>query len=148
MALCAGCYDDGWQFALAPDSKYEVLSHGTENGIVNAEWRITMPAGNALRQKLTMDNGVCIVTESDGLTGLMLPAFRFDGAEETVIEATEKTLSIHYQGWVCRYTTDGSIADTGAVCSNRNGQYQIFRAEKEGVLSVSVTIEREEAWKA
>ena len=148
MALCAGCYDDGWQFALTPDSKYEILSHGTENGIVNAEWRITMPAGNALRQKLTMDNGVCIVTESDGLTGLMLPAFRFDGAEETVIEATEKTLSVHYQGWVCRYTTDGSIADTGAVCSNRNGQYRIFRAEKEGVLSVCVTIEREETWKA
>ena len=148
MALCAGCCDGDWQFALTPDSKYEILSHGTENGIVNAEWRITMPAGNTLRQQLTMDNGVCIVTESDGLTGLMLPAFRFDGAEETVIEATEKTLSVHYQGWVCRYTTDGSIADTGAVCSNRNGKYRIFRAEKEGVLSVCVTIEREETWKA
>jgi hypothetical protein len=94
-----------------------------------------------------MDNGVRILTESDGLTGLMLPAFCFDGAEETVIEATEKTLSIHYQGWVCRYTTDGSIADTGAVCSNRNGQYRIFRAEKEKSLTVTVTIEREEAWK-
>ena len=148
MALCAGCYDDSWQFALTPDSKYEVLSHGTENGIVNAEWKITMPAGNALRQKLTMDNGVRILTESDGLTGLMLPVFHFDGAEETGIHVTGNTVSVRYHGWICRYATDGGIVDTGAVCTNRNGQYRIFRAEKEGILSVCVTIEREETWKA
>lgn len=145
MALCAGCYDGDWQFALTSDSKYEILSHGAENGIANAAWRVTMPDGKRLRQTMNMDGGIRIVTESDGLTGLMLPAFRFDGAKETVIHATENTLSIRYQGWVCRYETDGDIVDTGAVCTNRNGQYRIFRAEKAGALSVTVAIEREEA---
>ena len=143
MAICAGFCKNEWQFALTPDSKYEILSHRAENGTVSADWQITMPNGKMLHQKLTMEGGIRIVTESDGLTGLMLPIFAFDGANYTEVAHTKNSVAVHYQGWVCRYNTDGKIADTGFTCTNRNGQYRIFRAEGSGAVAVNITIDRE-----
>ena len=96
-----------------------------------------------LHQKLTMDGGIRIVTESDGLTGLMLPIFAFDGAHHTEVTHTENCVAVRYQDWVCRYSTDGRIEDTGLTCTNRNGQYRIFRAEEMSSVAVNITIERE-----
>ena len=90
-----------------------------------------------------MDAGIRIVTESNGLTGLMLPIFAFDGAADTKIDCSANAISVHYRGWVCRYTADAQIVDTGKTCTNRNGQYRIFRAEKHGKVTVNIAIELE-----
>ncbi len=143
MSICPGIYDGSWHYALTPEAKYEIRAHGTENGIVNASWDIHMPDCDVIHQRLVMNSGVTITTESSGTTGLMLPAFAFDGAKETLIESSESSLTVHYDGWRCCYSTDGQIVDTGNICTNRNGRYQIFRAEKAGNLTVTITIEKE-----
>ena len=64
-------------------------------------------------------------------------------ADETAadISCDGKPLVVRYRGWTCRYTTDGALADTGAVCCNRNGRYRAFEARGEKSLSVRVSIE-------
>lgn len=143
MAICGGTFDGSWQYALEPDSRYQIHSHSQSGNIVTANWSVTLPTGKTLLQSLKMDDGVTITTESDGNTCLILSAFAFDGENNTVIEAAEHFLSVHYQGWICRYETDSAIVDTGNLCTNRNGQYRIFRAENDSSVTVKITITQE-----
>jgi hypothetical protein len=143
MSICPGVWNGQWQFALETDSTYTVLSHRAEEAFATADWEVVLPDGQKLTQHLTVGDGVTITTEGDGLVGLMLPAFAFDGKMETQICLDGSDLCIHYKGWVCRYRCDGCIVDTGAICANRNGRYRIYRAEKETALTVTVTLERD-----
>ena len=86
--------------------------------------------------------GLEAVLTGSGEVAMSLPAFEFDGETATAISCDGKTLAIRYRGWVCEYSTDGSIADTGAVCCNRNGRYRAFEARGKGSLSVKITIDR------
>jgi hypothetical protein len=72
-----------------------------------------------------------------------LPAFDFDGMENTRIEHDGTTLSVSHRGWTCRYRTDGRIGDTGVAAHNRNGRYRAFRATGAKNLKVWISIEKE-----
>jgi hypothetical protein len=74
-----------------------------------------------------------------GAVAMQLPAFEFDGENETKISCVGKSLAVRYRGWTCSYLTDGTLVDTGRVCCNRNGRYRVFEAR--GEKSVSVTVE-------
>ena len=88
--------------------------------------------------------GLESVLTGPGEVAMSLPAFEFDGETATAISCDGKTLAIRYRGWTCAYTTDGAIADTGAVCCNRNGRYRAFEARGKGSLSVKITIDTTE----
>lgn len=144
MSLCGGAFNGSWQFALEPDSQYRILSHGADGDSAEAKWEVLLSDGSKLTQTMTVGQGVTVTTEGDGLVGLMIPAFSFDGEQVTELCWQGNSLSVRYKGWVCRYRTDGTLADTGAVCCNRNGKYRIFRAEGRGCVTVTIEIEQEE----
>ena len=77
-----------------------------------------------------------------GRVGVEIPAFAFDGAEETKINITEQVLTVEYKGYVCRYTTTGKFVDLGEDICNRNGKYHRFRAEDEYLVYVKIEIEK------
>lgn len=143
MSLCGGSFDGQWQFATGPDSQYRNISHTAKDDTAEATWEVRLPNGAELAQKLTVGNGVAITTEGEGLVGLMIPAFSFDGQRETEVALEDSALCVRYKGWVCRFRTDGMLTDTGAVCHNRNGRYRIFRAENQDSVTVSIDIEQE-----
>lgn len=70
----------------------------------------------------------------------MQPAFSFDGECITEITAREHTPEIRYQGRVCRYETDGRVADLGYTAQNRNGYYRAFAAVGECALHIKIII--------
>ena len=70
-----------------------------------------------------------------------LLAFAFDGETRPEIACDGKTLAVTYGDWVCRYTTDGKIADTGKTYGNRNGHYRRFEAKGADRLTVKIAIE-------
>ena len=94
------------------------------------------------RCRLTKD-GLVSELHGDGVVALSLPAFAFDGERETEIACAGNVLTIRYRGWRCVYVADGKIADTGAVCCNRNGRYRAFEARGRNRLVVKVSIEKE-----
>ncbi len=88
------------------------------------------------------ENGVEIKVHGDGEVGLMLPAFEFDGENHTEINADVHSLCVKYEGYVCRYGTDGIISDIGVTAYNRNGHYRCFAAFGKGAVNVTVVIEK------
>ena len=109
---------------------------GTDGGTAWADWRL---GDLDWRCRLAAD-GFSSSLKGPRAVAVKLPAFAFDGENETTISCDGGTLSIGYRGWTCRYESDGSIVDTGAECCNRNGRYRVFEARGEKSLSVRVTI--------
>jgi hypothetical protein len=92
---------------------------------------------------LVNKNGVSITIDSDDEIGYVLPAFYYNGAEFTKINANKHTLTIFYEGFVCRYTTNGEITDLNKVGANRNGHYKAFIAKGENSINVKIEIIKE-----
>ena len=90
---------------------------------------------------LVSADGVEITVSGEGEIGFALPAFYFDGEKLTEICADGHELSVRYDGWACRYTTDGEIIDLNKKAANRNGHYSVFVAGGKDKLKVSVRIE-------
>lgn len=61
-----------------------------------------------------------------GADGILVPAFLFDGANETEITASNGQIVIKYNGSFCKYTFSGEPSEYG-VFFNRNGRYRAYR---------------------
>ena len=121
----------GGEGALAP------AGNGSDDKAAWANWR---KGELDWKCRLTAE-GLVSELSGPGEVAMTLPAFEFDGETATDVSCDGKALSISYRGWVCRYETDGAIADTGAVCCNRNGRYRVFEARGAKSLAVRVSIE-------
>jgi len=147
MSLCAGKEINGeLQFACDLGVKHEVMRCLTDEMGAHADIICRFLEGGELRTGYTVNNGgVCITVqgEADEHVAYTLPALCFDGEVSPEITAGEHTLEIAYGGWICRYTTDGTVRDTGMTAYNRNGHYRVFTAEGRGTFAVKVEIVRE-----
>ncbi|MBR2839636.1 MAG: hypothetical protein IKE55_12690 [Kiritimatiellae bacterium] len=112
---------------------------GHDAGSAWADWK---SGGLDWKCRLAED-GLYMSLSGPGAVAIQLPAFAFDGENETEISCSGKSLVVRYRGWICSYLTDGSLADTGRVCCNRNGRYRAFEARGDKGLSVAVSIRRE-----
>lgn len=86
------------------------------------------------------DKGVDISISGYKNLCFMLPAFYFDGEKYTDISFDETSLSVNYEGYICKYTTNGRIVDNNKLASNRNGNYKIFYAQGNENLKVKIEI--------
>ncbi len=85
-------------------------------------------------------DGVTITLNGNGAIAHALPAFCFDGEEHPAITVESQTLTVAYQGCLCRYIASAPIMDTGKNAANRNGRYRVFCAEAENTLTVHIQI--------
>jgi hypothetical protein len=74
------------------------------------------------------ENGVGL--EYDGADGILVPAFLFDGANETEITASNGQITVKYNGSFCKYIFEGEPQDYG-VFFNRNGRYRVYKIETD-----------------
>ena len=72
--------------------------------------------------------GLRMQLRQKGEIAFSVPAFAFDGEKGTTIRCDGKTLEIRYEGWCCRYRTDGHFVDTGQTYANRNGHFRRYDA--------------------
>lgn len=146
MSLCAGAeVNGGWKFACDPDVAHEVVRCEKDGEGAYAGMVCRFGDGRSVRADYTVsDDGVCMTVrgEEGERVAHTLLAFAFDGETAPEIRAGEQTLETVYQGWVCRYTTDGTVRDTGLTVYNRNGYYRVFTAEGIGAVRVKVVMAR------
>ena len=131
--------DDSLAMVPKGDGALVPVGHGHDGGAAWADWTL---GGLSWRCRLTAD-GLDSTLSGEGDVAMKLPAFAFDGERETEIRLAGKSLTIRYRGWACVYETDGTIADAGKVCCNRNGRYRMFEAKGAGRLNVKVSIRNE-----
>ena len=84
-----------------------------------------------------------IILKGDGMQLMTLPALIFDGETEPLVESSKHSLAIHFNGWVCRYKTNGIISDTGTIHANRNGHLRRYDANRKGRLVIRGKISQE-----
>ena len=88
-------------------------------------------------------SGVSVEIRGEGKLGYALPALSFDGEISPKVVAEEHSLTVFYEGWSCRYTTNGRISEEKGIAANRNGHYRRFLAFAENTLNVKIEIIKE-----
>ena len=143
LSLCPAVRaENGWKFGADADVLHEVVHFDKGQDKADATVRCRFADGKTVLGDYTVDDGgVHIRLSGDGEIGFVLPAFAFDGENMTDTELSERTLSVAYEGWVCRYTVSGgTIYDSGKTGANRNGHYRAFLAVGIDTLNVDIEI--------
>jgi hypothetical protein len=142
FSLCSAKREgDTWRFGAEPHAKYEVLCHRADANEAHGELLCRFPDGQSVREKYAVSAfGVSVTLVGNGELGYALPALCFDGESSPEILAEEHSLTVFYEGFCCRYTTDGKVIDSGRIAANRNGHYRVFLATAEDTLCVSIEI--------
>ncbi len=130
--------------AIAPvaEGRLEPVDSGHNSDAAWAKWR----QGSAEWTCRLGAGGLSSVLTGAGPLALSLPAFSFDGQENTDVSCDGRRLTVRYRGWACVYETDGEIVDTGIVCSILlnsychawicTPSYWLRRAKEEGVRQI------------
>ena len=136
--------NDQWLSGTDREAVHEIKKHQSYKQSASASIDCTWQNKHKVSADYLLDkNGMQITVSGQGEVGLMIPAFHFDGTENTVITNSGKTLIIKYRNWECRWELkQGRICDTGKTGYNRNGHYRIFRAENSSILTAKVCIEK------
>lgn len=109
--------EDGVKHALKLKDECESQCAVTFDCILNEDRLFT--------EKYTVSSaGVDI--EICGADGILVPAFLFDGANETEIRVSNGQIVIKYNGSFCKYTFSGEPSEYG-VFFNRNGRYRAYK---------------------
>ena len=132
MSLCVGiAQGEGYRYSCESGVIHVVLDCRTDAMGAHAEIACRFNGCEVRTAYTVSDGGVRITArgEADQTVVHTLPAFCFDGETAPEIRVGEGRLEVFYDGYVCRYTTDGTVRDTGLIAYNRNGHYRVFVAE-------------------
>ena len=145
FSMCSAiCEKDGWGFGAEESAKYELLNAITDKDSALATIQCEFNDDCVIKEHYEVnENGVSITVEGDGEIGYAFPAFCFDGEVSPEITVEEHSLTVSYEGWMCRYTTNGTILDLNVTAANRNGHYRAFVAKSENSLDLRVDIRKE-----
>jgi hypothetical protein len=125
--------------AVAENAQWKLLLEAKTTKFALTRWSV---GGLEWECRLSAE-GMEMDLSGKGDVAMELPAFEFDGRENTRIVHDGATLSVSHYGWVCRYRTDGRISPTDTVVHNRNGRYRAFRATGAKKLKVWISMEKE-----
>ena len=143
VSLCAGIIKDGVP-KFATDAQYNVDSYSVDGDNALVSLTNTFEDGTRVNSSYKVTNdGVEISVCGDGKIAFALPAFSFDGETYTKTSHNGNTLTVAYEGWVCKYTADCAIKSLDATAYNRNGYYSVFYAEAKNNLNVKIEIIKE-----
>ena len=145
LSVCPGIFRDGaWHFAAEDGTVWERVASEAAADHVAAELRCHIGEETVCVRYALDSDGLSVTVTGAGKVSCLLPAFFFDGECHTEIRAEENSLRITYEGWQCRYTTDGQIQDLCRLGGNRNGHYKAFCASGENRVQVYIRIEKSE----
>lgn len=142
FSLCSIFVKDGIHyFGANTETQYNVVETKKEINCVKATVECKFNDDISVTEKYTVSqSGVDIALSGNGEIGFALPAFMFDGEQHTNISFDEHTISVEYEGWTCKYTSDGVISDFGQTVANRNGHYRSFAATGQDNLNIHIEI--------
>ncbi len=142
LSLCSGIKNGAeWIFGADESLKYELVETSQRGDVVSAVINCNFENGSSTREEFSVSaEGVSVLARGEGEVGFAIPAFFFDGEKNTEISANKNLLSVKYEGYECRYTTDGEIINLNKIAENRNGQYKAFVAVANKEVRVKIEI--------
>jgi len=142
LSLCSTVVKDGTRhFGSETKAEYKIIE--TKKNPDNVTATLLCKLADSIEtteEYVVSENGISISVSGRGEIGYTLPAFCFDGETRPEIKYEEHTLTVQYEGWLCKYTTNGKISDLNRLSCNRNGHYRTFVAETENTLEVRIEL--------
>lgn len=142
FSMCSAiCENEVWHFGAEEGAKYEVLNTATNEDSASATVLCRFNGDRSVKEHYTVNKtGVSISVEGNGEIGYTLPTFCFDGEVFPEITVEDHSLTVSYENWICRYTTNGKIENLQKTAANRNGHYRVFIATASNTLNVKIEI--------
>ena len=134
---------NGYEYAYGP--VYRVIGSKEEGGRARAVMSVGRKGRAPLMWRSELDaDGLVLTLTGDDAPALVLPAFMSDGERQSDLKVGKGGFSVGFDGWTCRWETNGEIVDTGLVYGNRNGHYRRLeaRAVSKGPLRVKIAISK------
>lgn len=144
LSLCPAIRGKGeWVFGADPSVRCRVESRAYTEHTAEATLTYEFPTENGEATAVTAHyavsaDGVTVTLTGNGELSHALPVLRFDGEVTSALTVEPQALTVAYRGWICRYTADCPVADTGKTAANRNGQYAAFCATAKDRLTVRI----------
>ena len=141
LSLCSAVKENGTWCLGAAKGSYQVTGTSRDANSASATLRCRFSGGKTVEEHYQVRNSsVAAILQGNGEIGFALPAFSFDGEKTPEIACNGNKLTVTYEGWVCCYTTDGTIIDLNQTAANRNGHYRAFLAHGQDTLHVDIQI--------
>ena len=128
MSIC--CYaENGGELLFGSEeyAEYELLDSTADKNTASAIFSCKLSDSVTVTQKYSLsEKGVDIALSGAENIGFMLPVFDFDGANNTAVIVSEKSVTVEYDGSVCTYSFDGKLSADFKYYYNRNGRYRVY----------------------
>ncbi len=143
LAISAGIVIDGSPI-FKTQGEYKLLSSKADEKTAFASFAAEIDGKGLTFDCLVEDGGVTVRVCGEGEVAISLPMFMFNGENHSEISVGENSASVEYNGYICTYTANGKICDTGALSCNRNGYYKTVYAKAETQVSVKIEINKKQ----
>ena len=142
ISLCPAIFNNETPiFASEGSVKHKLKDFVVTNSCACADLCYIFENGKTVESSYTLTSqGVEISVRGDGNIAFALPAFSFDGENNTQISTDENSLTVAYQGWTCKYTSSGTMVDLKKEAYNPNGYYKVFYVKANKTLTVTIEI--------
>ena len=108
----------------------ELLDSAADENTASAIFSCKLSDSVIVTQKYSLsEKGVDIALSGAENIGFMLPVFDFDGANNTAVIVSEKSVTVEYDGSVCTYSFDGRLSSDYNYYCNRNGRYRVYSVD-------------------
>ena len=140
LSLCSAiCVNGEW--LLGAENRYEISVCDVTKTRASATLVCHFPNEKTVKEMYALDeNGVKVNVEGEGILGFALPVFAFDGEKNTEISVDRHSLTVAYDQWICKYTSNGTITNLNRLAANRNGYYHTYLAENRNDLTVTIEL--------
>jgi len=143
MSICVFSNDNGINYYGAQkDCEYKITERieNIEKTVLSLDCKLTN--GSIVKAVYSVSgSGVDIEVCGKGEIGLCLPAFEFDGENETSIGTDKESITVKYLDSSCRYGFDGKLDGEYEIFYNRSGKYRVYRVSKKENLKVHIEID-------
>lgn len=142
FSVCGGIKTkNGYVYAFDSQTEYRIIKQKITDTFVQIKFECKQKDGIAFYETCTVsDSGVEVTVEGEGELEILFPIFDFDGKYYTEKSVFEKRVQITYNGYICRYVTNGIIKEKNTVYANRNGHYKAAAACGKNSVSLKIDI--------
>lgn len=123
MSICSFSGDD-----FGSHGNLKLLDFSESEEKVTAKFQNTLNNGEVIIENYSLtSNGLDIEISGNANAGIMIPVLDFDGQKNSKVIMEENSISIEYEGSVCKNIFDGVIEGDFEIYHNRNGRYRLYK---------------------
>ena len=143
FALCGGIKTEkGSVNGYNNSVKYTLIGEEVTDSFVRAIFRCEENSIEFTQTCTVSAEGVEVAVQGEGEALIHFPLFDNDGKNITEKSIDKKYATVTYNGFSCKYETNGIITDEDKIYANRNGHCRAYTAIGKNSVTLKIQIEK------